>query len=850
MRFLWRLAYSALAARRSRTLLLAATLALATALLVTVSAATATLADGLRARADRLLGSVDARIVSRAGPLEASLLSTARAWPEVRAAAGERSASLTVTNAANGDRSRARALGMDLSAGGARRIGGLVAGRRPRRPEEVVVGSRLRRELGAAVGARLRLAGSAGEADARVVGVERRAMTGARAGSRLHVPLATLARVAGGAGTFGRIALELEPGTSVSALKARRAAALPSGTAITTRGTAAGGLDRAQGVMRLLRRSLWVTAVLGAGLIVLGGLTDGVVQRQRELGIVRALGAGRLRVAAGELLGAGALAAMGALAGVPLGLGVAAALHRRFGDALDVPLRVPADGIGAAILASSAAALAGGLVPAVRAASVPPGRAMAAPARRPRPAHAAAAGALGLLLAASGPALVVLPAEAERAHALYAQLGGPLAVAGYALLAGPLMLGIGGALRPLLERRLGVPGLGAVVRGAPFRHGLMAAALAIGPALALSLWMGGRGLAAGFLAGKRMPDLFLHSYFGLSGTQWREIRSARDVRHPCRVTMFPVQASAGRTAAGGSVPAPTPLYYVSVDPGALVATTELTWIEGDAESAARALSEQRSLIVNRAFRAAHGVGAGGTVELMTRAGPKRYEIAAVAASPALDVAVRTFGLARAYGRVARRAVVGPRRFAQRDFARDATHLVLMNVAPEASEARALDALRAAAPDALVGSTRAARDAVRAAARELTRLLTPLAAAALVVCAAAVANLLLADIRSRRYDLGIMRATGASRAAVARLVLGQALLLAAAGCGLGAALGYQLALCGRLLHGRLFGLQYPLAPVWDVFLWSAAATLGAAALAALPALRMVIRPRPIRLIRET
>ena len=165
--------------------------------------------------------------------------------------------------------------------------------------------------------------------------------------------------------------------------------------------------------------------------------------------------------------------------------------------------------------------------------------------------------------------------------------------------------------------------------------------------------------------------------------------------------------------------------------------------------------------------------------------------------------------------------------------------------------RAADSRRLshAYPGAAVRTTRPAREAVRGAAPDLTRMLTPLAFAALGVCAVAVAKLLLADLRARRHTFGVMCATGASRGAVARLVLGQALVLGVAACGLGAALGYQLAYCARGLHARLFGLDYPLAAVWDIFGWAALATFAAAALAAVPGFLMIARPAPVRLLAD-
>lgn len=115
----------------------------------------------------------------------------------------------------------------------------------------------------------------------------------------------------------------------------------------------------------------WVAAV-AAALAVLNTLMISVVQRRRELGILRAVGAGRrhlMRAVAAEALG---IAAIGAAAGGGLGLLVHASAVEGSTQLVGFPLRYRVSLLSLAVGAAAALAIAaiGALAPARRAAAV------------------------------------------------------------------------------------------------------------------------------------------------------------------------------------------------------------------------------------------------------------------------------------------------------------------------------------------------------------------------------------------------------------------------------------------------------------------------------------------------
>jgi putative ABC transport system permease protein len=75
----------------------------------------------------------------------------------------------------------------------------------------------------------------------------------------------------------------------------------------------------------------------------------------------------------------------------------------------------------------------------------------------------------------------------------------------------------------------------------------------------------------------------------------------------------------------------------------------------------------------------------------------------------------------------------------------------------------------------------------------------------------VANLIIAGIEARQFELGILRAVGAQRGLLSRLIIGEALIIALAAAILGTCMGMQGSWAGQRLYGLLLGLSLNLRP---------------------------------------
>jgi putative ABC transport system permease protein len=113
-------------------------------------------------------------------------------------------------------------------------------------------------------------------------------------------------------------------------------------------------------------------ALLVAGVGIANVMVISVLERRREIGLRRALGARRRDVAAQFLLESALLAGVGGALGIGLGCLAAVVTAHLTGNPVAIPLPAPLAGLGAALLVGALA----GVYPALRAARLPPADAL------------------------------------------------------------------------------------------------------------------------------------------------------------------------------------------------------------------------------------------------------------------------------------------------------------------------------------------------------------------------------------------------------------------------------------------------------------------------------------------
>lgn len=99
--------------------------------------------------------------------------------------------------------------------------------------------------------------------------------------------------------------------------------------------------------------------------------------------------------------------------------------------------------------------------------------------------------------------------------------------------------------------------------------------------------------------------------------------------------------------------------------------------------------------------------------------------------------------------------------------------------------------------------------------KILMLLSTVAFASMAVAALGVANTIMASIRSRRWQFGILRSIGVTRSQLLRLVLAEAMLLGITGAALGLAAGFLMTLDANGLSKYILGLVVPLNVPWKI-----------------------------------
>lgn len=242
----------------------------------------------------------------------------------------------------------------------------------------------------------------------------------------------------------------------------------------------------------------------------------------------------------------------------------------------------------------------------------------------------------------------------------------------------------------------------------------------------------------------------------------------------------------------------------------------------------KSLAEASGVLLESKFARSLGIKVGDKLDLGTRQGLFRTQLVGVYTVEGVTASAESAMMLMPL-RAAQVLFRAPRKI-------DTAQIVLTKDVDET-------AARAAIEKTLPAGVTVDRPATRNPVAEETSLATQLGmrmarAFALVLAAVIIANTLLINVAHRRRPLGIMRAIGATRWQIRRLVYREAIVMGVAGTVLGSLLGvvaarYLIAAMGTLYRTKLPPVQLE----WPPFLIATACGLGVSLLAAtLPALK--------------
>jgi putative ABC transport system permease protein len=792
MRGLHRLAWRGLLARPLRTFLTTTGVALGVAVLFAGLATNA----GIDAAVDRavatMVGRADLRLTAFG---ETGLTDAARetiaAVPgvEVVAPAFERRTYLGLERFAPGDELPAPVTVVGIEPAGEGRLHDLTLaeGAALVRDDELsaFVTASLAREDGLRIGDELTIQGPDLPTRVRIIGLlAGDGPWGGASGRAVVVPL-WVAQVAFGEDRLTRVDLGLAPGTSSDAVVDALEGVLDGQPFVVSSPADLGASMRAStGEFAATTALIAAVALFAGAFLIFNTLSMTVVERLRELGLLRAAGATRRQLMAFILVQAVVIGLGGAVVGVALGALLAAAMVGWVGTVGTVPLGDPtvtASDIAVAVVLGLVVTLAAAIEPARRAARVPPVEALKARLDLPSARRArlrwlvvvfAVVGVVGLWAwpRPAGDGAVV------RSLVVYGMLL-------LAVLAVPLILpalarvaGLPFALLARLEERLA---RASVLRDRS-RATLTVGALTVG--LAMIVALGGlgqhaRAAASAWVADVVPGDLVVTSIFP-RGTDEGLIETLGSL--PGVAAMSPIAtfdlAVDGVRADGAAM-----------DGAALAADDRLRIVAGHRAAALAALDVGGAVIVPAGIAARDGLTVGGTLTVMGADGsavPLRIVAIAERTLPGRSGESLLVGWPDA-GRL---GVAGADAYAVR-FTSNAT--TVERVIFE-DEARAL-ALEPAGLERIQGAIGVALDRVFG-------LFDALALVAVLVAALGIVNTLTMNVLERVREIGVLRAAGMTRRQVWRSVVVEAGLTGLVGAMCGVVTGIGLGALMVVLAG--------------------------------------------------
>jgi putative ABC transport system permease protein len=859
MKLMWpsfSLALNNLTAKRGRTMLMIGAIAIAASLIVAMSCAIKSVQQSMEFGLERILGAADARIIHQfGGRFDENILGQVRNWPEVQRASGRLFGSVTLIHADERRDQDGRlirltpsAVGVDFEVEQAFRELHLISGRMPVERQEILLDAIAAEELDADVGDELLLQRFGEPIAFTVVGIfERERLIGMIQRAQIRLDRALLAETTGFTGELSSIAIQLIDRTDVVAFCERHEGELPESLTLEPAEMARAGFDRRIEASQL---GILVTTVLTfmcAAFIIVTAMTSSVIERQREMAMMRSIGAGRGQLVTAQLLFGVVVGVIGAALGVPFGIGLTAIMVWWFAEFLPAGLALHNMGILLGSLGAVCAGLLAAIYPAWEAGRVSPLEAMTRRARPVRRVGIVLTALLGLALIGMQ-LILLLPDSHDIVFFSYVYVGLPAVHIGYFILAVPMLVLLVMILSKPVSRLLALPAdmLGQSARSTPYRNGFTAGALMVGISILVSTWSGGQSLVKDWLGNIEFADGFAYHPTGIRPEQQRAIAALPFVEAYCPISYLPLRVI-GRQVFGVEGVSPANVVAVGFDPEVFFSINAVDWVQGEPDHAIGRLKQGDAVIVAERFLVARGISVGETITLGAGRVERDFEIVGVVSSAGLDVATQVFGVRSAYMEYAVSTVFLDFDAVAEHFDNHDAYLMQLNIAADVSDDEVSEAISAVAPGVRFRSGRWIMETINQVAVTLFAVQSVIAFVALLLACFGVSNVIVANIHSRRHEYGVLRAAGAQRGLLVRLILSEAGLIALTGAVVGTALGLHLSWVGTIFYRDYAGIPLQLSiPVTPTLLgWLILLVM--AMLVALPAAISIMRRTPSALL---
>lgn len=522
-------------------------------------------------------------------------------------------------------------------------------------------------------------------------------------------------------------------------------------------------------------------ALFVGGFLIYNAFSMTVVERTREIGMLRTVGMTRGQVTFQVLLEAILLGVLGSALGVGLGIFMARGLTRLMeiliGNEMNT-VTIPGGTLVTAIVVGMVVTLVAALIPSFQAGKISPLEALRIRASSKRGCLVRFGWLPGILmLVISGLILVLNPFPYDVQFrmgsmvVIFLFLGGTLII--------PITVGIWEwILRPFVRvffGRSGQIGSGNVERS-KLRTTLTVAALMIGVAMIVVVWamtLSFKGDLDDWLEGYIGGDIYVTSSLPMGSDVWKRLESVDGV-----AAVAPVRYSeVDWVIPGGSQET---IAFMSLDPASYSRVTSFVFSESfpDQQGSLEKLAAGDSVFISSVISEKYGLSAGDSVWIHTKLGERPFDIAAVV----VDYYNQGLVMIGSWGDMGRY-------FRYRD-----ANTYLIKVEPEFESGQVeatIDALYGKRDRLVIMSNDDLLGQVSVLMDQAFQMFDVLALIAMLVGFFGIANTLTMNVMERTQEIGMLRGVGMTRAQVLTMVLAEAAIMGIIGGVLGVVFGVIL-----------------------------------------------------------
>jgi putative ABC transport system permease protein len=132
-------------------------------------------------------------------------------------------------------------------------------------------------------------------------------------------------------------------------------------------------------------------------------------------------------------------------------------------------------------------------------------------------------------------------------------------------------------------------------------------------------------------------------------------------------------------------------------------------------------------------------------------------------------------------------------------------------------------------------------------KDLLLLVAVVPFSAMLIASLGVTNTIMASIRTRRWQLGVLRSIGLTQSQLVRLIFSEALLVGIVACGLGCTAGGLMSIDAHQLSFTMTGFNMPISVAWNYVAAGALIVVSVAVIAAAWPAISVAKAEPLFLL---